>query len=183
MSFSKVRKLYCIGGLRLRPHSGTCIICAHTRTVAMDDSGDSLACQLTQISLANDTQEHTIPNDAVPCAGACVGVTLGLESGPPPAPSPPSPEGTHTVDNTRPRTDTTGAIVNAHQGGITWSPLNQRYYWVGCAWVPCHVRHAHTHAHTHTRTHTHTHTHTQPSVVGNTNSQRPRGNHARIHSP
>lgn len=41
------------------------------------------------------------------------------------------------VDNTRPRTDTTGAIVNAHQGGIVWHEPDRRYYWVGCAWVPC----------------------------------------------
>jgi len=41
------------------------------------------------------------------------------------------------VDNTVPRTDTNGDIVNAHQGDITWSDKEQRYFWVGCAWVPC----------------------------------------------
>ena len=45
--------------------------------------------------------------------------------------------GGSVVDNTRPRTDTTGAIVNAHQGGIVWHEPDRRYYWVGCAWVPC----------------------------------------------
>eukprot|EP00040_Diaphanoeca_grandis_P035577 m.224163 g.224163 ORF g.224163 m.224163 type:complete len:90 (-) comp33422_c0_seq1:26-295(-) len=41
------------------------------------------------------------------------------------------------IDNTKPRTDTNGDIVNAHQGKIarfqgvdgTW-----RYYWVGSSW-------------------------------------------------
>ena len=41
------------------------------------------------------------------------------------------------IDNTKPRTDTNGQIVSAHQGGITWSKADRRYYWVGCAWVPC----------------------------------------------
>jgi hypothetical protein len=45
-----------------------------------------------------------------------------------------------TVDNTKPRTDTEGAIVNAHQGHITrFEQLDGswRYYWVGSAWTPC----------------------------------------------
>jgi hypothetical protein len=48
-----------------------------------------------------------------------------------------SDDTTTTIDNTKPRTDTTGAIVNAHQGRITWNSQAGRYYWVGSAWVPC----------------------------------------------
>ena len=46
------------------------------------------------------------------------------------------PAPAYTIDNTRPRTDTEGKIVNAHQGHITQFP-DGRYYWVGSAWVPC----------------------------------------------
>ena len=44
-----------------------------------------------------------------------------------------------TVDNTQPRTDVSGEIVNAHGGHITSFKRNGewRYYWVGSAWVPC----------------------------------------------
>eukprot|EP01048_Picozoa_sp_COSAG05_P001837 COSAG05_NODE_66_length_22253_cov_14.954455_10_plen_601_part_00 len=42
----------------------------------------------------------------------------------------------YTIDNTLPRTDTAGKIVNAHQGHITQFP-DGRFYWVGSAWVPC----------------------------------------------
>ena len=41
------------------------------------------------------------------------------------------------VDNTKSRVDTNGQIVNAHQGSITWSAADRRYFWVGCAWVSC----------------------------------------------
>lgn len=42
----------------------------------------------------------------------------------------------YTIDNSLPRTDTEGRIVNAHQGHITQFP-DGRYYWVGSAWIPC----------------------------------------------
>ena len=42
----------------------------------------------------------------------------------------------YTVDNSLPRRDTGGSIVNAHQGHITLFP-DGRYYWVGSAWIPC----------------------------------------------
>ena len=46
---------------------------------------------------------------------------------------------TTTIDNTKPRTDTDGNIVNAHQGHMTRFERNGewRYYWVGSAWAPC----------------------------------------------
>ena len=45
-----------------------------------------------------------------------------------------------TIDNMKPRTDTNGNIVNAHQGRITsfrQSDGSWRWFWVGSAWVPC----------------------------------------------
>ena len=45
-----------------------------------------------------------------------------------------------TIDNTRPRTDTGGEIVNAHQGHITrfkQTDGSSRFFWVGSAWVSC----------------------------------------------
>jgi hypothetical protein len=44
------------------------------------------------------------------------------------------------IDNTKPRTDTNGDIVNAHQGHITRFQQKDgtwRFFWVGSAWVPC----------------------------------------------
>jgi hypothetical protein len=44
------------------------------------------------------------------------------------------------VDNTKPRTDENGDIVNAHQGHMTrfqQTDGSWRFYWVGSAWVPC----------------------------------------------
>jgi hypothetical protein len=40
------------------------------------------------------------------------------------------------VNNARPRSDTTGGIVNAHQGSITWFDHLGKYLWVGSAFVP-----------------------------------------------
>ena len=54
----------------------------------------------------------------------------------PKAPLKADDEDTYSIDNTRPRTDTDGKIVNAHQGHITQFP-DGRWYWVGSAWVPC----------------------------------------------
>lgn len=51
-----------------------------------------------------------------------------------------SEEATMTIDNTKPRTDESGQIVNAHQGHIArfqQPDSSWRYYWVGSAWVPC----------------------------------------------
>eukprot|EP01043_Picozoa_sp_COSAG02_P073582 COSAG02_NODE_14365_length_1279_cov_12.683898_1_plen_189_part_10 len=52
----------------------------------------------------------------------------------------PSSPATTVVDNTKPRTDTDGNIVNAHQGHMARFQQpdgSWRYYWVGSAWVPC----------------------------------------------
>jgi hypothetical protein len=45
--------------------------------------------------------------------------------------------GTVLVDNTGPRLDEHGAIVNTHQGSMIFDRLSGKYYWMGSAFLPC----------------------------------------------